>query len=454
MTVVPVPASVVPHDGVFRFDSDTAATGPCAELLGLPVRSDGAVRLRLTDSTELGDEGYAIRVRTEGVELSAPTVAGLRHGVSTLRQLRGTGHEVPALSIADQPRYPYRGVMLDVARHFFPVRDVLRLIDLAALFKLNHLHLHLTDDQGWRIAIDSWPRLAEFGGGAEVGDGPGGYYSKAEYSTIVEYAARHGITVVPEVDVPGHTNAALASYGVLAPGGTAPPPYRGIEVGFSALAVGTPAVDRFLDDVFGELAAMTPGPWLHFGGDEVKTLVPEEYAGIVTRAQEVIARHGKTPIGWHEVAQVPLLPSTVVQYWGVNHAPLAVTGNRVIMSPADRTYLDMKYDEATTHGYDWAGYLPTQAAHDWDPATYLSSVDPSSVIGVEAPLWTETVRTWPEAEHLLMPRLAVLAEVGWSAPRNRGSWPELAGRLAAQSPLWASLRIDFFRDPSIAWPSP
>ena len=452
MTVLPVPASIVPHEGLFRFDAATSATGPCAELLGLPLHADGSVRLRLGGPAELGDEGYELRVRTEGVVIAARTVAGLRHGVATLRQLRGTGSTVSAVTIVDRPRYSYRGVMLDVARHFFPVADVLRLVDLAALLKLNHLHLHLTDDQGWRVAIDSWPRLAEFGGGTEVGDGPGGHYTKADYTTIVEHAAASGITVVPEVDVPGHTNAALASYGVLAPGGVAPERYRGIEVGFSALAVGTPAVDRFLDDVFGELAALTPGPWLHFGGDEVKTLSPVDYAGIVTRAQEVILRHGKTPIGWHEVAQVPLLPATVVQYWGVNHAPMTLaTGNRVIMSPADRTYLDMKYDASTPVGYDWAGHLPTPAAHDWDPETYLSSVDPSAVLGIEAPLWTETVRNWSDAQRLLMPRLAVLAEVGWSTPSQRASWSDVAARLAAQAPLWTALGIDFHRDPSVPW---
>ena len=476
--LVPAPVLATPAEGEYRLGPDTAVAGD-GELLaaewGLPLRQDGPIRLEIQGRGDLGDEGYELTVRPEGICLGAQTPVGLGHGMATLRQLRGTGDSIPAGDIVDRPRFPYRGVMLDVARHFFPVPDVLRLVDLAALHKLNHLHLHLTDDQGWRIAIDSWPRLAEHGGGTEVGDGPGGYYTKTDYAAIVAYAARYGITVVPEVDVPGHTNAALASYAELNADGTAPDRYRGIDVGFSCLAVGSPATERFLDDVFGELAAMTPGPYLHLGGDEVKTLGPEEYAAIVGQAQAAVLRHGKVPIGWHEIAPAYPLPATVLQYWGTDRADHGMAaavarGNRVIMSPADRAYLDMKYDVGSPHGLDWAGFIPTRAAYEWDPETYLSGVDGSAVLGVEAPLWTETVGTFEDALRLLMPRLAVIAEVAWTPPDGGGTQPygqqELAGgrrlarrdwadlrrRLAAQAPLWTARGIAFHPDPEV-WPA-
>jgi hexosaminidase len=475
MVVVPAPVSVEPAAGEFPLGADVVVVAPgearsvgerLAGWYGWPVRSQAQagerpVRLELTGSADRhGPEGYESLIRPEEIRVEAAMPAGLGHGVQTLRQLvgsslaEGRGGSVPAGRIEDRPRFAYRGVMLDVARHFFAVEDVRRLIDLAALLKLNHLHLHLTDDQGWRIAVDSWPRLAEYGGGTQVGEQPGGYYTKADYRSIVDYALRHGITVVPEVDVPGHTNAALASYAELSADGVAPRRYTGIEVGFSALAVGSPVVQRFLHDVFAELAALTPGPYLHFGGDEVKTLDAAAYASFVERVQDVIALHGKIPIGWHEVTAAGLAPSTVVQYWGVNRADegmarVVAHGNRVILSPADRTYLDMKYDKSTPSGYDWAGYIPTSAAYDWDPASYLAGVDEKAILGIESPLWTETLQTYAEAERLLMPRLAVTAEIAWAETRR--GWADLRQRLAAQAPVWTALGVGFHRDPDIPW---
>jgi hexosaminidase len=174
----------------------------------------------------------------------------------------------------------------------------------------------------------------------------------------------------------------------------------------------------------------------------------------VERVQEIIAWHGKTAIGWHEVTAAGLAPSTVVQYWGLNGADegmagVVARGNRVILSPADRTYLDMKYDETTPWGYDWAGHIPTRAAYDWDPATYLSGVDEKAILGIESPLWTETLQTYAQAERLLMPRLAVTAELAWADTRR--GWADLRERVAAQAPLWTGMGIDFHRDPDIPW---
>ncbi len=470
--VVPAPTQSIPGEGAFRLgpatvvmaDEAAQAVGSyVAGLFGFPLHTPQderrpVIRLALAgDPDSHGDEGYSLVVRPEGVRATAATSAGLFYAVQTLRQLSAGGASIPAGRITDRPRFAYRGVMLDVARHFFPVADVKRLIDHAGLIKLNHLHLHLTDDQGWRIAIDAWPRLTEYGAGTEVGDGVGGYYTKADYRDIVAYAAERFITVVPEVDLPGHTNSALASYAELNADGIAPDRYTGTGVGFSSLAVAKEVTYQFLDDVFGELAALTPGPYLHIGGDEAKTLDPEDYSTIVARAQEIVASHGKTPIGWHEVAAAPLQPSTVVQYWGVagedgdGTRAAAARGNRVIMSPADRTYLDMKYDGDSPWGYDWAGHISTERSYDWDPATYLSDVDESAVLGVESPLWTETVRTMEQAEYLLLPRLAVSAELGWSDLR-RHDWADLRERLAAQKAVWTALGIAFHRAPDVPWP--
>jgi hexosaminidase len=473
--VVPVPAVYTLGEGHVSLSPDVAITADpgaaeVAEQLAVvlreatgyavPLRAAGAppgavaVTLR-TEDPDLGAEGYALTATPNGMSLSANGPAGLFYGVQTVRQLWAAHGSMPVVAIVDRPRFSYRGMMLDVARHFAPVADVKRVIDLAALLKLNHLHLHLTDDQGWRIAIASWPRLTTVGAGTEVGGGPGGFYTQDDYREIVAYAARHFVTVVPEVDLPGHTNAALASYAELNCDGQAPARYTGIDVGFSSLCVSKELTYAFLDDVFGELAELTPGPYLHIGGDEAKTLGAEDYAEIVERAQNIVSAHRKTVIGWHEVAGAKLLPSTVVQFWGTNGDSPEVEaaaghGNRIIMSPANRAYLDMKYDDDTRLGLSWAGYISVPDAYDWDPALYLSNVHESAILGVEAPLWTETVRTLDDIEFLAMPRLAVMAELGWS-PATRHNWDSLRSRLAVQEGLWTRLGVSFYQAPEVPW---
>ncbi|MGE5826791.1 MAG: beta-N-acetylhexosaminidase [Micromonosporaceae bacterium] len=485
--LVPVPMRVEPARGV-RFvltDQTTIQADPgglgvsqwLAELLRpstgypLPVRvgtteAGADLRLSLTGDAAFGSEGYELTVTREELTLRAGTPAGLFRAAQTLRQLFAPEIErrspqsgpwsVPGGRIVDRPRYAYRGVMLDVARHFFPVDVVKRLIDLAALHKVNHLHLHLTDDQGWRIAIDSWPRLASYGGGTEVGDGPGGFYTKAEYRDLVAYAAARFVTVVPEVDLPGHTNAALASYPELTGDGLAPERYTGIDVGFSSLCAEKEITYRFLDDVFGELAELTPGPYLHLGGDEAKTTGAAEYAAMVERAQQIVARHGKTAVGWQEIAAAQLAPDTVVQLWDVGQgvarlATAAGHGTRVILSPADRAYLDMKYDERSRLGLTWAGYVSVADAYAWDPATYLPGVPEAAILGLESPLWTETARGVADLDYLAFPRLAVIAELGWSPARSR-DWAQFRQRLAAQGSRWAALGVGFYRSPDVPWP--
>ena len=236
--------------------------------------------------------------------------------------------------------------MLDVARHFFGVDDVKRYMDLMALYKLNRLHLHLSDDQGWRIEIKSWPNLAIEGGKSEVGGGPGGYYTQQDYTALVDYGRERHITIVPEIDMPGHTNAALASYPDLNCDGIARQRYTGIEVGFSSLCVDKDITYKFIDDVVREIAALTPGAYFHIGGDEVKTLTAAQYVAFVERVQAIVQAHGKETIGWDEIAPAHLLPTTIVQHWRPDGAPsqAVAKGARVVMSVANRAYLDMQYD--------------------------------------------------------------------------------------------------------------
>jgi hexosaminidase len=410
----------------------------------------------------VGPEGYDLIVRSEAVLLRAETPAGLFYGTQTLRQLLPYSSEyeailyqrprpatLPALHVRDTPRYQWRGAMLDVARHFFTVAEVKQFIDLLALHKLNRLHLHLADDQGWRIEIKKWPELTAQGGQTEVGGTPGGFYTQAQYADLVAYAADRFITIVPEIDMPGHTNAALSSISELNCNGRATPRFTGTDVGFSALCVDLEFTYKFLDDVITEIAAMTPGAYFHAGGDEVKTLKPEQYRAFIERVQTIVQAHGKQLIGWDEIAAVALAPTSIVQHWRPD-APKAdlARAPRLILSPADRTYPDMKYDRETALGLDWAALVPVQRSYDWDPATLVPGA--AEVLGVEAPLWSETVATMRDVEFLAMPRLAAIAEVAWS-PQAARAWDGFRVRLGAQAPRWSALGINFYRAPEIPW---
>ncbi|MFJ9343997.1 beta-N-acetylhexosaminidase [Streptomyces sp. NPDC101733] len=433
--------------------------------LPLPVvdGQDGdGIRLLLDGAAEgTGEEGYRLRTDPTGITLTARTPAGLFHAGQTLRQLlplRGTG-TVPGGTVTDAPRFAYRGAMVDVARHFFPVEQVERYVDQLARYKVNTLHVHLTDDQGWRLAVDSWPKLAEYGGGGEVGGGPGGHWTKEEYRELVAYAAERYVDVVPEIDMPGHVNAAQASYAELNCDGKAPERYTGIKVGFSSLCVGDELTYRFIDEVLGELAELTPGKYLHIGGDEAHSTPAADYAAFMDRAQQVVARHGKTVVAWHQLATARPAPGAVLQYWGHDRTAAAEkaavvaagkAGHPVILSPADRAYLDMKYDATTKPGLAWAGYVPVERSYSWDPGSYLAGLPESAVLGVEAPLWTETIANRGDWELMAFPRVLGLAELGWS-PKSALGWDGYARRLAAQGPRLDAQDITYHRAPDVPW---
>jgi hexosaminidase len=487
--VIPAPASVQAHGKPYTLTRDTgirvrghaaaegaheAARALAAVLrpstgFDVPVTSrDGAhgIVLAYGGPRSLGEEGYRLRVTEDRIVLRARAEAGFFYGVQTLRQLlparveadseQSGPWQVAGGTLTDVPRFAHRGAMLDVSRHFFTVEEVKRYIDQLALYKFNRLHLHLSDDQGWRIAIDSWPRLATYGGSTEVGGGPGGHYTKAEYREILRHAADRQLTVVPEIDMPGHTNAALASYAELNCDGVAPPLYTGIQVGFSSLCVPLERTYDFVDDVVREIAAMTPGPYLHIGGDEAHSTSHEDYVAFMERAQRTVAEYGKTVVGWHQLVGADPAEDAVVQYWGVTGeeedvAEAARNGNRLILSPANRVYLDMKYNEDTPLGLSWAGYVPVKQSYDWDPGRYFQGVPESAVLGVEAPLWSETLENSDHIEFMAFPRLPGVAELGWS-PASTHDWEDYRLRLAQQAPRWEALGIDFYRSAQVPWP--
>lgn len=431
-------------------------------------------------------ESYRITVDAASARITAPDAAGLFYAVQTLGQLitrDDAGFTIPSVEIADAPRFAYRGVMLDVARHFFPVDVVRDYIDRAASLKFNVLHLHLSDDQGWRIHLDSRPKLTERASGSAVGGDAGGFYSKADYRRIVDCAAERHMIVVPEIDVPGHTHAVSLAYPelteapVLSPhvleivashGGAAPvagEPYTGMAVGFSSLRIHDEATYDFLADVFGELAGMTPGPYLHIGGDEALGTAPDDFATFIARATAIVADLGKTPIAWHEAGAAPGIdPSTVGQYWGFRvptdgmdeKARTFVRNDAgLILSPADAVYLDMKETADSPLGLTWAnGPTSVERAYSWDPAEVIDGVGDEDLLGVEAPLWTESIRTPEDIDRMAFPRLAAAAEAAWS-PREGDlrSWESFRVRVGGLAPLWAALGIAYHPSAEIPWRS-
>ncbi|MET3370534.1 UNVERIFIED_CONTAM: hexosaminidase [Jeotgalibacillus campisalis] len=442
----------------------------------LPIAEEtrpGDITLELVEAFDGGAEAYAISVTEGGVRLMASTAAGLFNGIQTLRQLfpaaiDGAGNErpvdgadsgehtwvIPAVEIADAPRFAYRGLMLDVARSFFTVEEVKEQIDVMTQFKLNALHLHLTDDQAWRIEIHDpgsaanpsampYANLTEVGGRGAVEvptatpvRGREGFYTQQDFKDIQAYAAGKNVLVVPEIDLPGHVNAALAAIPQLSPDGQAKPMSTTSDVGWSTLTADLPATYEFVREVLGQLASITIGPYLHIGGDEALVTGHENYVTMVQEFANIAAQTGKTVVGWNEYAAGELPEGAVVQYWHGDLAPVVhqaeAGGSPVIMSPAAKTYLDQKYAPDSPIGLEWVEGGPFTWAeyYNWDPAQ--GGLKDHHILGVEGPLWTETVRDNQQAQWLLYPRAVSLAEVAWSGQevRNAGDFRRRLGALA------------------------
>lgn len=427
-------------------------------------KSSNSIFLTLTDSIST-KEGYEIVTMENSVVIKANKPAGIFYGLQTLRQLLPPAIEkgvkisdtllIATGVIKDSPVYAYRGAMLDVSRHFHGVEDVKRYINLLSIYKINRLHLHLSDDQGWRIEIKSWPKLTEIGGSSAVGGGKGGFYTQEEYKDIVKYAQDRFITIIPEIDMPGHTNAALASYPELNCNGKAPALYHGTKVGFSSLCIDKELTYKFIDDVIGELAAITPGEYIHIGGDESHATELKDYISFMNRAQNIVEKHGKKVIGWDEIAHTDLLPNSVVQYWskkGENAVMGVQKGAKILMSPAKRAYVDMKYDANTRIGLDWVGFIEVDHAYNWDLETYEEGISKENIIGIEAPLWSETVENMEDLEYLAFPRILGMAEIGWT-PTAQRSWDEYKVRLGLHKDRLEALDIDFYPSALVPWVS-
>jgi hexosaminidase len=448
--------------GQYLADKLNATTGLAIgvnETQAEPVK--GSILLTLSgDDQNLGEEGYILTVTRQQVTLSAAKPAGLFRGVQTIRQIASgdtaSGKQglfiMPTGTITDYPEYSYRSMMLDVSRHFFGVEDVKQVIEYLAYYKINTFHLHLSDDQGWRIEIKSWPNLTAHGGSTQVGGGKGGFYTQEQYSDIVNFAGDRYITIVPERDMPGHTNAALSSYPELNCNGKATDLYTGTEVGFSSFCTKKEITYKFIDDVVREISALTPGPFFHIGGDESHATKVEDYIPFINRVQDIVAKYGKRVIGWDEIALSTLKPNSVAQCWASeeNASKAIAQGAKVLMAPAKKTYIDMQYNESTPIGLHWAAYIEVDDNYNWDPATYIPGVTKENIIGIEAPMWAETITKLDDIEYLMFPRLPGVAEIGWT-PASGRNWDEYKVRLAAQAKWFDEMGINYYKSPKVPW---
>lgn len=486
VSLLPKPVKTIPTNSAFALDQFTAIyTSKSASgfeevgkfladklkskiNLEIPVNMETAntvdrvIYINQSDSLELNaPEAYQLYINQDSIILNANTAEGAFRGIQTLRQLvpevsNDTLAEqkiwpVPSGKIIDNPTFSYRGSMLDVSRHFFSVADVKKYIDLLSYYKINVLHLHLSDDQGWRIEIKSWPKLTEVGGSTEVGGESGGFYTQEDYKEIVRYAAERYMTIIPEIDMPGHTNAASVSYPFLNGNGKTPKLYEGTHVGFSTFDTRKDTVYTFIDDVVREISNISPGPYFHIGGDESHVTKKKDYIYFVNKVEKIVQKHGKRMIGWDEIAIADVDSTSISQWWASEeNAKKAVQkGMQIIISPAKKAYLDMQYDTLSPLGLHWAAYIPVDTAYVWSPEEY-GGIPLENILGVEAPLWSETISNIDELEYLAFPRMIGYSELSWSIPENR-DWEDYKIRLADQAPFLDRMNVKYFPSPLIDW---
>ncbi|MGW5053474.1 family 20 glycosylhydrolase [Actinokineospora sp. NPDC004072] len=473
----------------------------------VPVRSHGS-GIRITvdpkarytvDGAAPTAESYVLDVDHRGVAITARTAHGAFNGVQTFRQLLPVWADSPtpvaaewkvrAIHVEDAPRFSYRGIMLDVARSFQDVDEVKRHIDVLAGLKMSVLHLHLADDQGWRIEITNdgkaaddpidYTALTRVSGATAMDErghrqelGRTGYYTQAQYRDIVEYARQRYVTVVPEVDVPGHTNAVLHAIPQLNTDRSLPArdPRTGVVPWNGTTAVGYSALDerheltyKFVEHVFGQLAELTGGPYVHIGGDESHAMGHARYVDFVTQAvPRVKAATGVGTMGWSEYAEAGLAQGpgywegSVVQYWigsGDWVRDFVAKGGKAVVSKADGAYLDQKYAPTTPIGLSWACRVDCDFPkyYAWDPTTTVTGGIPEAgVLGVEGPLWSETIRGGDQAQYLALPRAAAVLETGWT-PAARKDITGFTARLAQLGARFTVAGRNFYESPAAAW---
>ncbi len=456
-TNLSIQANDLAFEGVADYLTDKieAKTG-----IDLAINSKAYTHLSIQEISGFSnEEAYEIQITEDSLILKAGSAVGAFRGIQTIRQIvPETANDtlaqhpiwvIPTGTIKDQPQFGFRSTMLDVARHFFSVEDVKKYLDILAYYKINTFHMHLSDDQGWRIEIKSWPKLTEVGSTTGVGGGPGGFYTQEDYQEIVAYAAERHITIIPEIDMPGHTNSASLAYPFLNGNGKKIEIVTSMAVGYSTFDTRKDSVYEFIDDVIREISAISPGPYFHIGGDESLVTEKDDYIYFVEKVEKIVQKYGKRMIGWDEVATANLNTSAVAQWWNSEkNANLAIDQNMMlILSPAKKAYLDMKYDKDSEFGLRWAGYIPVDTAYNWNPESFFPI---ESVLGVEAPLWAETIRTIDELEYLAFPRVIGFAELGWSTQENR-KWENYRKRLAHHGKFLRRNGVNYYASPVIDW---
>ncbi len=444
-----------------------AATG-----FDLPIAGEAGdatsniISLQLSDDAAEHPEGYRLIVTSGSVTLGAKTPAGLFYGLQTLTQLLPVGDanawSMPAVQIADAPRFAYRGMHLDVGRHFFPVVFIKKYIDLMAMYKMNTFHWHLTEDQGWRIEIRKYPRLTEVGAyRAEtmleknfdpyVGDGQphGGFYTQDEVREVVAYARDRYIVVIPEIEMPGHATAALAAYPELActDGPFDVPTTWGIK---EDIYCPNEETFQFLEDVLTEVIDLFPSTYIHIGGDEVpktrweesavaqRVIAREELAGeaelqsyFIRRVESFLRVHGRRLIGWDEILEGGLAPDATVMSWrGMDGGiEAARQGHDVIMTPTSHCYFDYYQADPEQEPLAIGGLTPLDTVYDFEPIPEALSPDEARhVLGAQGNVWTEYMATTDDVEYMVFPRMLALSEVVWS-PRDARNWNDFVRRL-------------------------
>ena len=450
------------------------------------------------------DESYSLSIQKRNIYIKATTLEGIYRGITTLKQIVGgnlqPGGEkiyLPLLEVKDAPRFAWRGLSFDVSRCFFDPEEVKQVIDMVALYKMNVLHMHLSDNQGWRIEIKKYPELAEIGGQLPNNGRKGGYYTQEEFKDLVNYANERFITIIPEVDIPGHTAAVFAAY----------PDFKNavkfktkVNIpgqAFNALDVDDPKAMQFTEDVIAELAALAPGNYIHIGGDEAIGLPHDKFVRFINKTREIVLKNGKKMVGWQETARADISEGDVIQHWiylkqksensskkkdnipaeykeimalfaeFMKEAPkdpgLGISKKaKVILSPSGYVYLDHKYLEpsadstqnAEQERLGMAAYekQTIQEMYDWDPMTFNPTVEnpQKDVAAIEAAIWCETITNFRDLQFLLMPRLAGVAEKGWSKVENT-HWDEYKVRLGAQAPLWEKADWNYFKSSLVDW---
>lgn len=502
--LVPQPAHMVQKSGSFMVDGDTRihAEGSVARTVAaqFAVMLPASVALQRKPVTGNSQDGislaidaarswsspdaYAIDIDAHGVRVAAGDGKGLYYGAVTLAQLLTSGDgaasvRLPALHIDDAPRFGWRGFMLDSARHFQSVDDIKRLLDAMAQLKLDVFHWHLTDDQGWRFPVPGWPKLTTIGscripsgdGGIDAATGKPvqycGFYTEAQIRDVVAYAAARHIEVMPEVDIPGHATAAIAAYPQLGVSGQ--PLAVSSEWGVNVnLFNADEATMRFLEDVMGQLAKLFPGRYVHIGGDEavkdqwkasakmqarIRELGVNGEEGLqawmIARLERSLSAHGKRLVGWDEILAGKLPPSATVMSWRGTEGGIdaAKQGHDVVMAPSSDLYLDYQQTDSPDEPPGRPSLIPLKQVYEFEPVPkVLDAQQATHILGVQANVWTEHMRTFARVQHAAFPRIAALAEVAWS-PKSGRDYADFLQRLPAMLPRWRALGIAYAMTP-------